>query len=353
MARAVVGDKHVHPTVLRELLAVSDPQRVAGPHVGETKMEMAIFDQQLVATACRIERGAGAMHDHRPLFDIRCPEIEAQREWIGAGKGAYLFERELGVAVQKDSLASGALDLFGPGFSKPGFGRIGTVFEFAFLKTLERVVGCWLGDSSRTNVLPPCVEAVARSGRGGVGGQFRFGRLDVAAPFEEFLPLCGGAEQQGRYRHGVGFRRVDARFVNIVEKTTELKKLFLGYRIVLVGVAAGALEGQPEQSGAYRDDAVGNIFGTKFFGDRAALFVLAMQAVKGGCQPLLVRRIWKQIAGKLPGDKFVEGHVFVHGPHHPVAPGPDIPVAVDLISRGIGVAGQIEPGARHADTVAG
>ena len=40
-------------------------------------VRLAIFDQQFVAAACRIKRGAGTVYDHGPLFEVGRPDEEA------------------------------------------------------------------------------------------------------------------------------------------------------------------------------------------------------------------------------------------------------------------------------------
>ena len=65
-----------------------------------------------------------------------------------------------------------------------------------------------------------------------------------------------------------------------------------------------------------------------------------LKAVARTCSRL---GVGEQVAGELPGDELVVGHVLVERPDDPVAPGPDGPVDVGLVAVGVGVAGQVEP----------
>ena len=55
------------------------------------------------------------------------------------------------------------------------------------------------------------------------------------------------------------------------------------------------------------------------------------------------------MTGKLLDGELVEGHVRVERVDDPVAPGPDVAQVIALEAVGVGVAGEIKPGARPAD----
>ena len=108
-------------------------------------------------------------------------------------------------------------------------------------------------------------------------------------------------------------------------------------------VATGALERESEHRRAEGVIPIGDVLNAKLFRHTAALDLLRMQPVERGGQPLVVGRVGQQVAGELPREKIVVRQVVVERADHPVAPGPDVAVAIDLIAVGVRVPREVEP----------
>ena len=133
-----------------------------------------------------------------------------------------------------------------------------------------------------------------------------------------------------------------------VEEGEELVELLLRDRIVLVAVAARAAHGQAHPGGGRGFDAVDHVFDQILFGNRAALEVDHVVAIETGGDLVVRGGVGQQVAGELLDREAVERHVVVEGADHPVAPGPHVAMAVDVIAVGVGVAGEVEPLHGHA-----
>ena len=83
---------------------------------------------------------------------------------------------------------------------------------------------------------------------------------------------------------------------DVVEEGEELVELFLGDRVELVAVAAGAAERQAQPDGRGGLDAIDDVLDGVLLGDDAPLAVAAMVAVEPG-RDLLVER-WRRAAGR-------------------------------------------------------
>ena len=119
--------------------------------------------------------------------------------------------------------------------------------------------------------------------------------------------------------------------------------VFLGNRIKLVVVAAGALERQPQEGGAGRVHQV--------FEPLVAILEVVVGLIVPGAHPQkpcgdhrLLIGVGHFVTSELTGHKPVEGHVAVERLHHPVAipPGPWL-LGIPLVAVGLGVAGDVEP----------
>ena len=117
-------------------------------------------------------------------------------------------------------------------------------------------------------------------------------------------------------------------------------------------VATAALERLRQERGAEGVDAVRHIRDAKLFFDDAALFVLHVQTVERGRQPLVFRGVRQHVAGQLPRCEFVVRLVAVEGTNHPVAEGPHLAEAVRLVAVRVGVPCEVEPLDRHPFAVA-
>jgi hypothetical protein len=89
--------------------------------------------------------------------------------------------------------------------------------------------------------------------------------------------------------------------------------------------------------------AVNNCGDAKFFILRSSLVIIHRIAVKGGCNKLVIRRVWKQVAGQLFDGKLIERHVAVKSPDYPIAVTPNGSARIAFIPFGIGIPGHIEP----------
>ena len=91
-------------------------------------------------------------------------------------------------------------------------------------------------------------------------------------------------------------------------------------------MASGAFHGQSQEGCSKSVDAIGNVFDTKFFGNRAAFDLLLVQAREGGGDAGLSGGFWKEIARNLLKDELVEGFIGGKGVNDVVAIGPDTTV---------------------------
>ena len=109
-----------------------------------------------------------------------------------------------------------------------------------------------------------------------------------------------------------------------------------------------AIHRQPQPDGASGLSHLHHIIDAILFGDAASFSVDHVITQKTGREFLFERRIWKQIAGKLPDCKLVIRHVRIERVDHPVSPRPHRAFIVTLIAIGIGVPSGIEPCPCHA-----
>ena len=167
------------------------------------------------------------------------------------------------------------------------------------------------------------------------GGQF-FGELGKAG---------------GRYFY-VGCETAHAAFGHLIKKSGELIKLFLRNRVELMIVAAGTEEAHAKPHLGGSGHAVDDVLGAVFLVDNTALNGDGVVAIETGGDALLQRGVGEQIAGQLFDGELVEGEVAVVGVDNPITPRPHVAVGVVLVTVGVGIAGGIEPIARHMFAVA-
>ena len=96
-------------------------------------------------------------------------------------------------------------------------------------------------------------------------------------------------------------------------------------------MAAGAFEGKTQEGCPKGMDAVSNIFDAEFLRDASSLDFLRMQAVEAGGEDLVLGCVGKKVPGNLLGDELVVGKVLSKSLDNPVAPGPDMTIAVLLV----------------------
>src|SRR5262249_3758549 len=129
-----------------------------------------------------------------------------------------------------------------------------------------------------------------------------------------------------------------------VEKRKELVILALADRIILVIVALGAADGQTQEHFARGIHAIDYLLDAELLGVHTPFLIRQRVAVEAGRDSLVLRGIWKKIAGKCSSGKAIERNVVVGGLYAPtrVAPTPR-PAGFLFITIGIGVGGHVEP----------
>ena len=137
----------------------------------------------------------------------------------------------------------------------------------------------------------------------------------------------------------------DVRLVGVVQEGEHAVVFVLRQRVVLVGVALGALDGQAEHALADGVHAVEHRLHAELLGIDAAFLVDHRVAQEAGGHHLVLRGVRQQVAGDLLDDELVVGQVAVQGVDDPVAIEPDLPRLVLLVAVGVGVAGGVEPDA--------
>src|SRR5207247_804784 len=78
-------------------------------------------------------------------------------------------------------------------------------------------------------------------------------------------------------------------FVDVLEEGEQRVEVALGDRVILVVMTARAFEGEAEEGGAHRVDAVDDVGDPELLLDDAPLLVLHVQPVERGSQALVLR----------------------------------------------------------------
>ncbi len=160
----------------------------------------------------------------------------------------------------------------------------------------------------------------------------------------QLLGLQGGRPFQGRAPRRAAARRGQAALFHLVEEGGHRIIVGLGDQVVLVVVTLGAANGQAEEILADQLRALVHVIDAELFVDRAPLGVLTASLEEGGSQELLAGGVRKLVAGELPRDELVVGHVALERADHPVAVGVgDRAFVVVQAAAGVGVAGDVEP----------
>ena len=108
-------------------------------------------------------------------------------------------------------------------------------------------------------------------------------------------------------------------------------------------MALRALDGQAENALADAVHAVDQPIGAELLRIHAALLVEHGIAEETGGHALVLGGVGEEVAGNLLDEELVVREISIHGPHHPVAIGPDKAALVLLKAVGIRVARGIEP----------
>ena len=165
-----------------------------------------------------------------------------------------------------------------------------------------------------------------------VGGRF----FDVG----DFLMLGLGVGGVGGFSDGV-------------EVGEDAEVFVVGERIILVGVALGALGGDAEDAFADGVDAVEDTFDSELLGLGSAFFIGHGVAKVSGGDDVVLSCVWEEVTGDLADDEVVVSHVGVDGIDDPVAVEMHLAREVFFVSGGVGVAGDVEPFAAPFFSVVG
>ena len=181
--------------------------------------------------------------------------------------------------------------------------------------------------------------------------------LPVRRPASAASSRCDFGFDLGRgrldHRHGVADPRDLALLGHVVEERQQAIELLLRDRVVLVIVAAGAADRQPQPDRGRRVEPVDRVLDQELFGNDARLRELARWLrLKPVAMSWSSVGVGEQVAGQLLDRELVERHVAVEGVDHPIAPAPHVPLLVALVAVGVGIAGRIEPVGRHALAIA-
>ena len=158
-------------------------------------------------------------------------------------------------------------------------------------------------------------------------------------------------EPGGRLGHGLRLLGVGdhpLRLVGVVEAGKQPVIVGLGEGIIFMVVALRAAGRQPEPGDAGGAHPIDHRQIAKLERIDPPLLIDHRVAMEAGGDDVVGRVAGEEIASDLAAREGVEGHVVVESPDHPVAIGPDPPLAVLLIAVGVGIAGQVEPPPRPA-----
>lgn len=116
----------------------------------------------------------------------------------------------------------------------------------------------------------------------------------------------------------------DTGFLNRIEVGKQLIELLLADRIVLVIMAATAVqaEAQPGEPNGFH--AVDHCFGKPLFRNPSALPIQPRIAIEAGRDDLFLRGLVQQISGQLFNGELIEGLIAVERIDHPVTPHPHL-----------------------------
>src|SRR6056297_1191430 len=159
-----------------------------------------------------------------------------------------------------------------------------------------------------------------------------FGSFNTLLLLLKTLLLSFRGQGERGSRNALGEKRVKPRFIDVVEKGRQLVVLPLRQGVVLMCMAAATFKCQAEHRRGDRLCSIRDIFNPKLFGHASAFDLLRMQTIKGRRQNLLACGVGKQIARQLLGQELIVWQVAVEGVDHPVPPGPNETVPIDLVT---------------------
>ena len=177
--------------------------------------------------------------------------------------------------------------------------------------------------------------------------------LNVAAKKDIQVARLGLAHDVNRVV--LVFAELLADHVGAGKDTGERIVVLGGNRVVLVVVAAGAGDGQTEQSPRNRVDTILPLVGHHV--EAFAIVVLGPEPEETQRDVLVVTRIVEQVSGQLKLDEPVVRHVVVQRPNHPVAIAVRVGIELALVGADdvglvLGETGDVEPQARPPFAIA-
>ena len=224
-------------------------------------------------------------------LDPQASENGSKRSKLPRGSVTLFSPLSRSALPTRPSTSSGLSDVW-PGFL--GSARLATLPPSMASSGKSPISPVTTG--SRFRRLEPGLER--RPALFGQAVELGLGGLDLRFDRRDRPILLGRGQEQGRGRNGIGEVRVEPRFIDAVEEAEELIIFFLGDRIVLVAVAAGAFESQPQERGREGVGPVGDVLDAELFLDASPLVGLAMVAVEGRGEDL--RRGSAGAAGRRP-----------------------------------------------------
>ena len=152
---------------------------------------------------------------------------------------------------------------------------------------------------------------------------------------------------RAHFRNRVAIAPIDTLFADGVEIGEHLVVLGLGDGIVFVIMALDTGHGQPQPDRARRLDPIHHILSAVLFSDNPAFEINHVIAIKATRKFLVFGGVGEQVPRELLYREFVKGLVLFVGPDDPVPPRPHIPLIIDVVPVGVGIARRVEPGPRH------
>ena len=112
-------------------------------------------------------------------------------------------------------------------------------------------------------------------------------------------------------------------------------------------VAAGAVHGQPQQTGGHGIDPVEDVTQPVFLRNGAPLAGHGVHAQKGRGHAAIVGRCLDQVARQLVQQEGIVRHILPEGIDDPVAVGGTVALPVGVQAMAIGVPGHVQPFGSH------
>ena len=338
--RAIIGAGDTAPGADRQFVDRLDRDGAVRPEVDQAPAQLAMVDEQLDAggvTVAGVE--ARGVQDRRAGVLLTEAEERRERERVEAADLSEVGQDEAGITVELDRLALHAghqLEILGrtATLELGGLAAGDGVIDPALRERLERQVhhrrryrhGGGRGFGRRDG------------GQGSLGGRHRVAQATLLGAF------LVGLEQTHERRRDLAMEGKQAVLVLVAEHRGQGEEVALGDGVVLMIVAAGALDRQSHEGVAGGHHAVVDTVLAELLGDRTTLECHAVQTVEGRGDPLVLGRVGQEIAGELFRQETVVGQVVVERAQDPVSPRPGEHPLVARVAPGVGVAREVHPG---------